>query len=89
MNRTLSTFKKQTLFIFQTIDTFPGMVYIMSGAVDIIIVGIFFVVFYFRHELIVKTEDELDEFKIRIEDDQEKTIVDECPPTPTKDEHIS
>lgn len=39
------------VFLLQTIDTFPGAILILAGAVNIANIVIFGVVFYFRDEM--------------------------------------
>ena len=61
--------KQNSLFLlifFQTIDTFPGMIFILSALVNLVQATAYFTVYLFKNEL--KVED--------IQEEQDKVVTD-------------
>ena len=61
--------KENSLFLlifFQTIDTFPGMIFILSALVNLVQATAYFTVYLFKNEL--KVED--------IQEEQDKVVTD-------------
>ena len=53
-------------YFFQTIDTFPGMIFILSALVNLVQATAYFTVYLFKNEL--KVED--------IQEEQDKVVTD-------------